>query len=536
MNTARQIVPILCLALIAVFHAPIWATEVVDLGSVDFPNSGSEQAQGPFYRGVLLLHSFEYVDAREEFQAAQKIDADFALAYWGEAMTHNHPLWRQQDLDAARAALEKLAASPEERAAQASTEREKGYLAAVEVLFGEGDKVQRDYDYSEAMRGLSERYPDDLEAKSFYALSVLGTKQGERDFSVYMHAASIVEEVFAVNPRHPGAAHYLIHSYDDPVHAPLGLRAARVYADIAPAASHAQHMISHIFVAMGDWENSVESNVNAWEVSVERAKRKDLDADAQNYHALYWLMYSYLQLGRYEDARAKLDMMAEFAEETKTGRSTWHYAAMRAAYVIETGAWKLPRSIDADSLRLSGAAKQYFADGFGALNAGDVDRARSALGELEEAIESSSPGALDQQTEWFLEVSDGALADATVQLKSLAAMIALQEENDVRAVELLDEATAIESSRPLEYGPPSITQPSHELYGHVLYSLKRPQEAIEQYEIALQRAPRRSRSLAGLAAAAKAVGNDATRQAACFELESIHASADQSFEKPAACS
>ena len=187
--------------------------------------------------------------------------------------------------------------------------REKGYLAAVETLYGEGSKIDRDYDYSEAMRGLSERYPEDMEAKSFYALSVLGTTQGERDFSVFMRAGAIVEEVFAVNPRHPGAAHYLIHSYDDPVHAPLGLRAARVYAEIAPAASHAQHMISHIFVAMGDWENSVESNVKAWNVSVERAKRKNLDADAQNYHAHYWLMYSYLQLGQYEEALAKLDMM-----------------------------------------------------------------------------------------------------------------------------------------------------------------------------------------------------------------------------------
>lgn len=536
MNSARQIVPILCLFLTAVFSAPIWATDVVDLGSLDFPNSGSKQAQGPFYRGVLLLHSFEYVDAREEFQAAQEIDPDFALAYWGEAMTHNHPLWRQQDLEAARDALDKLAPSFEERAAKAPTEREKGFLAAVEVLFGEGGKVQRDYDYSEVMRGLSERYPDDLEAKSFHALSVLGTRQGERDFSVYMQAASIVEEVFAVNPRHPGAAHYLIHSYDDPVHAPLGLRAARVYADIAPAASHAQHMISHIFVAMGEWENSVESNVNAWEVSVDRAKKKGLDADAQNYHALYWLMYSYLQLGRYEEARAKLDMMAGFAEETKTGRSTWHYAAMRAAYIVETGASKLPTSIEPDSLRLSGAAKQYFADGFGALNAGDLDEARLALGALEEAIESSSPGSLDKQVDWFSEVSDGTLADATVQLKSLGAMIALEEGKTDRAIQLLEEATAIESSRPLEYGPPSITQPSHELYGHVLSTLKQPEEAIEQYEIALQRAPRRSRSLGGLAEAAKAMGNDATREAACVELESIHASADESFEPPAACS
>jgi hypothetical protein len=150
---------------------------------------------------------------------------------------------------------------------------------------------------------------------------------------------------------------------------------------------------------MGEWENSVESNVKAWNVSVERAKRKNLDADAQSYHAHYWLMYSYLQLGQYEEALAKLNMMAEFAEETKTSRSTWHYAAMRAAYVVETRAKDLPKSIDADSLRLSGAAKQLFADGYGALNAGDLEGARLALATLQAKIEESSPGSLDKQVE-----------------------------------------------------------------------------------------------------------------------------------------
>jgi len=295
-------------------------------------------------------------------------------------------------------------------------------------------------------------------------------------------------------------------------------------------------MISHIFVAMGDWENSVESNVNAWNVSVERAKRKNLDADAQNYHAHYWLMYSYLQLGRYEEALAKLDMMAEFAEETISSRSTWHYAAMRAAYIVETDAKDLPKSIDADSLRLSGAAKQLFADGYGALNAGDLEGARQALATLEAKIEESSPGSLDKQVEWYSEVSNGTIADATVQMKSLAALVALEEGKTDRALRLLDEATAIESSRPLEYGPPSIVKPSHELYGEVLVALDRPDDARTQFELGLERAPRRSLSLTGLASAAEASGQEAVLTAACSELESIHASADESLKQPTACS
>src|SRR5678816_2808294 len=160
------------------------------------------------------------------------------------------------------------------------------------------DSRDSDRAYAEAMHRLADRYPDDLEARAFWALAILGTAQGVRDYSVYMSAAAIAEEVFAANPRHPGAAHYLIHSYDDPIHAPLGLRAARTYARIAPAASHAQHMISHIYVALGWWEDSVQSNVNAVAVSIERRKRKRLGPAAVNYHSLQWLVYSYLQLGR----------------------------------------------------------------------------------------------------------------------------------------------------------------------------------------------------------------------------------------------
>jgi tetratricopeptide (TPR) repeat protein len=316
--------------------APLLAAAVAlaapaDLGHVDFPNSGAPPAQPAFARGVLLLHSFEYEDAREAFQEAERIDPAFALAYWGEAMTHNHPLWREQDREAALAALAKLAPTAEERRAKAPTERERGYLGALELLYAEGDKVERDLAYSRAMGELAGRYPDDLEARAFFALSILGTAQGVRDFGVYMRAGAVAEEVFAADPRHPGAPHYLIHSYDDPIHAPLGVRAARVYAKIAPAASHAQHMISHIYVALGLWEESVEANVKAVEVSAERRERKALGVDALNYHALHWLEYSYLQLGRFEDARALLERMATYAAESGSARALWHRAAMRAA-------------------------------------------------------------------------------------------------------------------------------------------------------------------------------------------------------------
>src|SRR5262249_9542147 len=154
----------------------------------------------------------------------------FAMAYWGEAMTYNHPLWMEQNRDAARKALERLAPTAAARRAKAPTEREKMYLDAGETLYGEGEKEARDRDYAAARRRLHERFAHDLDAASFYGVARLGTCERKRDTAVYMLAAAVNEDVFAKNPRHPGAAHYLIHCYDDPAHAPLGMRPARVYA------------------------------------------------------------------------------------------------------------------------------------------------------------------------------------------------------------------------------------------------------------------------------------------------------------------
>ncbi|HEX7251656.1 MAG TPA: hypothetical protein VF376_02160, partial [Thermoanaerobaculia bacterium] len=292
-----------------------------DLGRIDFPTSASPAAQAHFLRGALLLHSFEFDDAADEFREAEKIEPGFAMAYWGEAMTFNHPLWMEQNREEALEALQKLAPTREERLAKAPTEREKGYLSAVEILYGEGDKPFRDRAYAEAMQRLHEKYPDDLDAASLYALALLGTCEGKRDVATYMKAAAIAEEVFARNPQHPGAVHYLIHCYDDPVHAPLGMRAARVYAKIAPSAGHALHMPSHIFFAAGMWEEAAASNTAAWNASLDRAKKKKLGPDEHNDHAIFWLEYAQLQMGRYAEARKTLATMEADARENESKRT-----------------------------------------------------------------------------------------------------------------------------------------------------------------------------------------------------------------------
>jgi tetratricopeptide (TPR) repeat protein len=507
--------------------------EVQDLGTISFPSSGDAGAQEAFVRGVLLLHSFEFEDSGEAFREAQEIDPDFALAYWGEAMSYNHPLWREQDREAALAALDRLAPTWEERLAKAPSGREKGYLSALAALYGEGGKAGRDAAYSQAMAELSASYPDDLEAKAFYALSILGTTQGERDFATFMRAAAVAEEVFEANPRHPGAAHYLIHSYDDPVHAPLGLRAARVYADIAPAAPHAQHMISHIYVALGRWADSIDANVESFAVSVERAERKGLGPDARNYHALHWLQYSRLQMGQLEAARALLEEMDGYAAESGSDRALWHQAAFRAAWAVEAGARELPPGPDPAEMPFHAAVLEHFARGWTALGAGDLDAATVAAEGIRGAVEGRvATGEGEERGAVF----DTDLQVARVMAMELEALVAAGRGDDAAALTTLGEAGAIEAGLPLEYGPPSIAKPSHELLGERLLALDRPGEARAAFEKALSRAPRRRLALEGLAAATAALADaDATRLA-CAELAAIYAHADESLPRATACS
>jgi hypothetical protein len=193
--------PVIALmAVLVCSAAPASARDTVpaagDLGATHFLNSGAPSAQRDFLRGLLLLHSFEYEAARKSFRAAEGTDSGFAMAYWGEALTYNHPLWGEQDLAAARSAIARLAPTPEERAAKAPTARERDYLASAEKLYGDGDKVRRDADYSAALDALVRAYPDDLDARAFYALSILGLTGGRRNVANYMRAAAEAEAVY----------------------------------------------------------------------------------------------------------------------------------------------------------------------------------------------------------------------------------------------------------------------------------------------------------------------------------------------------
>ena len=461
-------------------------TTASSLGEIDFPTSGSPEAQQPFLRGVLLLHNFEYDDAQKAFRWAQELDPGFAMAYWGEAMTMTHPLWGEQAVQQALNVLRRLAPTPTKRVAAAPTKREQGYLRAVEALYEEGDKKQRDQAYMAAMQTLTRQFPEDDNAQAFYALSILGSAQGKRDEKLYLEAASIVQAVFERSPRHPGAVHYLIHALDEPAHAHGALEAARVYAGLAPAAPHARHMPSHIFMALGLWDDVIQANERSWAAGEQRRIRQGLSVTERSYHVAHWLMYALLQQGRVEEAKPFLRMVEEDAERVKSRAVQRYRAAMRATYIIETGEWDVT-GLDRDlsSVRVAAAMSELFAIGLSAFKTGHGEVADRVLEQFRRHTDRA-------------EKTPSHGRSVTAMKNQLSAMKWLAEGNVDEGLALLRETASLEDAMPFSAGPVFPVKPTHELFGEVLLSLGQRDEARRQFTLALERAPNRRLSLAGL--------------------------------------
>jgi tetratricopeptide (TPR) repeat protein len=479
------------------------------LGTIDFPTSGSGAAQRNFLQGVLYLHSFEYESAAVAFRKARSADPGFAMAYWGEAMTYTHPIWNQQDSAAARAVLAEWASTPEARRSRVPTARERGYFEAIEALYGEGSKPARDTAYARAMERVTVKFPKDLEAKAFYALALLGLSQGVRNVPTYMLAAAIADSVFRANPNHPGAAHYLIHAFDDPAHAPLGLRAARAYSRIAPDAAHAQHMTTHIFVALGMWDEVVSQNAIAVKLTREVPG-----------HYTSWLNYGLLQQGRYAEATRELEAVrANMGPEPSRGlRSA--LAWMRAHYVVSTEAWDSP--IAGWTIELGdkpGVAniRDRFVQGLAALHRGDRAAAERAQAELE-ALQSGASGTSDE--------GDEVAQVGAILVRQLGAALKLGAGQAEGALALMHEATALEDAMPVDFGPPQVIKPSHEMLGEMLLELRQPAASEQEFVRALQGAPRRARSLVGLVRAAVQAGDRPMAERAYQDLRAIWHQAD----------
>ncbi len=478
------------------------------LGTVSFPASAPKAAHERFVQGVLYLHSFEYESAQAAFRDAQRLAPTFALAYWGEAQTFNHPVWNQNQPDSARAVLARLAPTREGRRLKAGTVREQEWLNTVEVLYGDGSKARRDTLYLEAMRRLVARYPADDEAKAFLALAWLGLNQGERRVSDYMRAGAIALDLFQRQPDHPGAAHFVIHAFDDPEHAVLGLPAARAYSRIAPGAAHAQHMTTHIFLALGMWKENNTQNTVAFDAS------KGLSG-----HYVEWLVYGKVQEGRYREAQQLLDSVRARVPVRPRGLGdTEPY--LHAVVAVATRRW--PTVADSALLRAplmtwAPTVVNPWLYAWGASERNDAASLARGLARLR-AVRDSIAGAARATG------ADKAMADVLTQMVEAADQA--QRGDTARAIATLERAQATIDQLPVDFGPPVTPVLVGEQLGTLLLAARRPADAQRVAEAALKRCPGRSRTLALLLRAATAAGDAAVAGQARAALAHNWANAD----------
>ena len=494
----RMLYPLVLAALLT--HVPVSAQE---LGRITFPTSGAPAAQAAFLEGVKNLHSFQFDEAAESCRRAQKVDSSFAMAYWCEAMSHNHPLWSQQDTAAAKAILEKLAPTLDARLAKVKTDKEKAFLRAIDLLYySPGEKLARDTAYSNALAAMYAQWPSDHEVATWYALSLLGTvRPADRGFRRQALAASIAQQVFAENPKHPGAAHFIIHAFDDPDHAPLGLPAARLYAGIAPAAAHALHMPSHIFLQLGMWPEVRQSNIAAYKAAVDVNTRMKLAEGREDFHTLSWLQYANLMLGNIDEAKRNVESAKAAADRNPQNAGIRNgYLAMRARLILETEDWNaVAGAVATGAEHAAGAAGAHatmpgmqmpdsnvwiFMSGYAAAKRGDLSTAETAATQLRAAREK-------------LEAAQNTLNSRYVAVteKQVRALIGYARGQKDEALKLAKEAVDIELSLPAPSGPADPFKPAPEFYGEMLLESGRNAEAIAALEVSLQRTPNRTPSI-----------------------------------------
>ena len=479
------------------------------VGQIAFANSGSPQAQAAFQRGVALLHNFEYPRAITAFQEAQKADPGFAMAYWGEAMAHNHAVWMEQDPEKARAALARLGATPAERLAKARPARARGFLEAVEALYGDGTKKERDHAYSRRMEALFRAFPQDIDVASFYALSLLGLAHDGRDYGLYMRAAAILEEFFPSHSRHPGVLHYLIHSYDDPAHAPLGLRAARLYGAVAPDAPHAIHMTSHIFIAMGDWPQTIAAN-EAGMAAITKLRSAEGKPPPACGHGVEWLNYAYYQVGQ--------------PQRSQAAQLACHGAAAKALAENQPAASQMPirsyadmwiRSLIEGDGRTVGAPLRVgpanFPDSAFTFAYGTLLQARGKPTQLAAARARLKQSAAATKR---VEAHPLTLKRQEIILAQAEGLEAIAAGRRAPGLAMLSKAAELERVMAPDFGPPLVEKPSFELLAEELLAAGKPNEAAEAYRQALKLAPGRKLSTAGLRLAASRSPDASTSTAA----------------------
>lgn len=480
------------------------------LGTVNFKISCNAPAQKQFNHAVAWLHSFEYEEAEKAFTEVTKIDPKCSMGYWGIAMSNFHPLWAPPGAAELKKGSDAIAQA---KSATAATQRERNFIAAMEVFYKDHDKLDhqaRTFAYSDAMKQLHASNPADREAGIFYALTLIATGMMSRDKSYVREkqAAEILNRVLAREPQHPGVAHYLIHSYDYPALAQLALPAARAYAKIAPASAHAQHMPSHIFIRLGLWQEAIKSNLDAKAAAKAFAVRNKMaGAWDEQLHAMDYLAYAYLQLAQDKQAAAVLQEVNKLQKtEPESFKVAYALSAIPARYALERRQWNEAAKLELSSEYLKqfpwqrfpwATAHIHFARAIGAARAGDAASARREV-EMLTTIQQTLTGVKGDY-DWARQVE--------IHRQVATAWLAYAEGKREEAVELLRKAADLDDATDKHPVTPGSILPAREQLGELLLEIKQPAAALREFEVSFKSTPQRFNGLYGAARAAQLTGD-----------------------------
>jgi hypothetical protein len=467
------------------------------VGIVHFSSSCLAAEQKPVERGVAMLHSFWYEEAEKQFQQIEKDDPKCAIAHWGVAMSLWHQLWNRPDI----AVLDRGGAELKSAKSLPGTPREKDYIAALSKFYEHPRKPyqKRVTAYSKAMEKVYAKNPDDHEAAAFYALSLLAAEPDhDKTNSNRKQAAAVLEKLFAEEPSHPGVAHYLIHTYDKPEMAQLGLPAARKYAELAPAAPHALHMPAHIFARLGLWQDDIDSNARSI-AATQKEAAEHMGGEGHQFHAMDFLVYAYLQTGREQDAQKIIDevrAMPPMHDMYGMGFDPRMFAlsSFPASYELELHHWNEAAQLTP----VSGAGDYdqsvtYTARAIGAARSGNVEQARKEIARLEGIQKKLASNKKKNQGEY-----DG-VGDELVEANAWLAYAEGRHDEALRSLRAIADK---------EEGEAEASQgiPEHEMLGDMLLASKHPEEALVEYETTLKTNPGRFDALYGAAQAAEQTG------------------------------
>jgi hypothetical protein len=501
---------------------------VAGLGTVDFRTSCSAAAQPSISRGIALLHSFGYEEARRAFEAAAKSDSGCAMAWWGVARTWYHPIWAPptaEELKQGAGALDRALAM------NAKTERERDYIGALAVFYKDWqtvDHVTRAKNYETALALLCDRNPGDDEAAIFHALQLVAVGYldlTDKTYTWQKRGAEILNRLLPRHQNHPGVAHYIIHSVDYPSLAELGLKAARAYAVIAPDSPHALHMPSHIFTRLGLWDDSITSNMASAKSAIAQAQRLHGGGGSfDQLHAMDYLVYAYLQEGRDRSAQAVLTEMAAMRTlDDNQFAAAYSFAAAPARWALERHDWKRAAALEVkpawfpwEKFR-NAEALVHYARAIGAARAGDVDGARRSAGKLN-AIRAAMPPSRD--FDWGGSIS--------AEWEVATALIVLAEGNKPEGIRRLRLAADHEDAIDKHPVTPGALLPARELLADTLLDTGAASEALKEYEAVLKTAPRRFHATAGAAKAAHQAGDRTKARSYATQLQEIARNAEVS--------